>query len=61
MNDVYEVLAIRDKIKNFEKNQLRILITFRFGFGFIKNGAMRCVQILCHELIKRGAQINFNL
>ncbi len=57
MNDVYEVLKLRDEIKNFEKNKLRILITFRYGFSFIKNGAMRYVQILCDELIRGGHKL----
>jgi hypothetical protein len=57
MNDVYEVLKLRDEIKNFEKNKLRILITFRYGFSFMKNGAMRCVQILCDELIRGGHKL----
>jgi len=37
MNDVFKVLELRDQLEKFEKQKLRILITFRNGFGFMKN------------------------
>jgi hypothetical protein len=57
MNDVFKVLELRDQLEKFEKQKLRILVTFRYGFGFMKNGAMRCAQIICNELIRGGHKL----
>ena len=57
MNDVFKVLELREQLEKFEKQKLRILVTFRYDFSFMKNGAMRCVQIICDELIRGGHKL----
>lgn len=57
MNDVFKVLELRDQLEKFEKQKLRILVTFRYDFSFMKNGAMRCAQIICDELIRGGHKL----
>jgi len=57
MNDVFKVLELRDQLEKFEKQKLRILVTFRYGFDFMKTGAQRFVQIICDELIRGGHKL----
>lgn len=58
MNDVYKVLELREQLEKFEKDNLRILVTFRYGFSFMKNGAMRCAQIICEQLMAQGHKLS---
>jgi hypothetical protein len=61
MNDVYKVYQLKEKFSSLNHAlygpPLKILITFRYGFGFLKNGAMRCIYHIFETLKNKGHKI----
>lgn len=61
MNDVNKVYQLKEKFNSLDHAlygpPLKILITFRYGFGFLKNGAMRCIYNIFEVLKNRGHKI----
>jgi hypothetical protein len=61
MNDVHKVYQLKEKFASLDHAlygpPLKILITFRYGFGFLRNGAMRCIYNIFEVLKHRGHKI----
>lgn len=61
MNDVQKVYQLKERFSSLNHAlygpPLKILITFRYGFGFLRNGAMRCIYNIFEVLKSRGHKI----